>query len=634
MPDGSRPSKSEDECSADVSGTSNRREDRIRASVSATSVDTVTVLAVGSPLNEASPVEHSVLSTAREGRYSTTFGSPEPEQVLHTPTSLVPLLSGLSEGERSLLSLGERIGDGGEASAGSSSVDDFLAGFVRGGCGDDDRPRLISSGGVLQANVMLENEPEQATPAGQNIAATLGGRGDGNRSGVVKGKPAGNSKPNAFGDSVVRNSLSFGEQRQHDQHARQLQGSRLRPGGRAATVGPKPSAGTPSTTSFTYNGSGSARGFENDGGEEEDENPTATLPWFGETGVVDAEAASPAASRARGNIDRLMSSLLEEVLPDRRRASATAGAAVVSSSSESGGGHHDAPPVGASRERPAPASATADAIARQSPSSRSSSPSASTPPPVTRRSDDDRSAPAMQNTPDSATFLTPIEVLMRTPAGGGSVSCKSTREEKRGQCRQCTASDETTTPTSRAETSRRAKEETVHPSGRVQGQAPNVRAVGRSGRITDERTSMPTPRAGDVVGGDTGDTNIGRRSRAVSSGTGDPLSRVSRSSSSGSSSGAGRRRRSSRGLSTKGAQQTSTSDRNTDERDGGECMKAEVGSARTAKNDAHALEDELDVEAAEGGILLGRHHAALLRVVREQEDRGKQVRGEIVMDYA
>ncbi|CAN0007302.1 unnamed protein product, partial [Ectocarpus sp. 6 AP-2014] len=636
--DGSRTSNPEDELSASVSGVSNRRRGRTRASASTTSVDTVTALTVGSPLNEASRVEQTLLSTAGGGQNSATFGYPEPEQVLHAPISLVPLLSGLSEGERSLFSFGERTGDGGESSAGSSSVDDFLAGFVRGGSDDDDRPRLISSSGVLQADDMLENEPEQATPAGQVIAAPLGGRGDGNRSHVVKGKPSRNSKPKAFAASAVRGSLSFGEQRQHDQHAPQLQGSRLRPGGRAATVGPKPSAGTPSTTSFTYNGSGSARGFENDGGEEDDDDPPTTLKESrlrnetfsrkvaaGELGVIDAEAESPAESRARENIDRMMSSLLEEVLPDRRKASSTAGPAVTSSSSEGGGGHHAASPVGVSRDRTAAASATADAVARQSSSFRSSLPRGPTPPPVARRSDDDQSAPAMQNTPDSATFLTPIEVLMRTPAGGGSIGCKSKREEEqRGHCRQCTASDDTT-PTSRAETSRRAKEETLHPPGWVQGQAPKVRAVERSGRMADEHTSMPTPKARDVVGRDTSGANIGRRSRAASSGTGDALSRLSRGSSSGSSSGGGGTRRSSRGLSTGGARQTITSDRNTDERDGGECMKVEVGSARVGKNGAHALEDKLDGMEDEGGALLGRHHAALLRVVREQEDRGKQM---------
>ncbi|CAM9316370.1 unnamed protein product [Ectocarpus fasciculatus] len=653
--DGSRASNPEDELNAAVSGPSNRagkrRKDRNTALASSTPADYDTALTVGSPLKGASSVEHSLLLTAAEGRNSTLLGSPEPEQALHAPISLGSLLSGLSEGERSLLSFGERVGDGGEACAGSSSVDDFLAGFVRGGGDDDDRPRLISSGGVLQADVKLDNEPEQATPAGQTIAAALGGRGDGSRSGVVKEKSAGNSKPSAFAASAARNGstcLSFGEQRQHEQHAPQLQGSLLRPGGRAATVGPKPSAGTPSTTSFTYNGSGSARGFENDGGEEDDDdNPTTTLPWFGGTakrdsrlrsealsravatggpGATDAEAVSPAASRARGNIDRMMSSLLEEVLPDRRKASATAGVAVVSSSSESSGGHHAASPAGASRDRPAAASATADATVRRSPSSRSSLPNASAPPPVAKVSDDDHSASAPKDTPDSATFLTPIEVLMRTPAGGGSVGCKSTREEQQGHCRQCTASDGTTPP-SRAEKSRRhrAKEQRLHPSGLVDGQVPNARAAGRSGRMKDERTSTPTLKAGDLVGGDTDDTDIGCRSRAASSGNGDPLSRLSRGNSGGSSSGSGGTRRSSRGLPDGGARQTSTSDRNTDERDGGKCMKVEVGSATAAKNGAHALEDELDVEADEGGALLGRNHAALLRVVREQEDRGKQM---------
>ncbi|CAM9119086.1 unnamed protein product [Ectocarpus sp. 4 AP-2014] len=636
--DASRTYNPEDEFSASVNGASNRRTGRTRACASATSVDTGTALTVGSPLNEASRVEQSLLSTARDGQNFTT-GSPEPEQVLHAPISLVPLLSGLSEGERSLFSFGERTGDGGEERAGSSSVDDFLAGFVRGGGDDDDRPRLISSGGVLQADVMLENESEQATPAGQLIAATVGGRGDGKRSDFVKGKPSRNSKPKAFAASVVRGSLSFGEQRQHNQHAPQLQGSRLRPGGRAATVGPKPPAGTPSTTSFTYNGGGSARGFENDGGEENDDDPPTTLRESrlrseafsrkvaaGEPGVIDAEAESPAESRARENIDRMMSSLLEEVLPDRRRASPTAGPAVGLLSSEGGGGHHVASPVGVSKDRTAAASATADAVTRQSSSSRSSLPRWPTSPPVARRSDDDNSAPAMQHSPDNTTFLTPIEVLMRTPAGGGSIGCKSTREEKRGHCRQCTASGDTT-PTSRAERSRRAKEETLHPSGWVQGQAPTVRAVGRSGRMAEELPSMPNPEAGDVVGRDTGDTNVGRRSRAACSGTVDALSRLPRGSSSGSSSSSGRggTRRSSRGLSTGGARQTNTSDRNTDQRDGGECMKVEVGSARAEMNGAHALEDELDSMEDEGGVLLGGHHAALLRVVREQEDRGKQM---------
>ncbi|CAN0394256.1 unnamed protein product [Ectocarpus sp. 12 AP-2014] len=324
----------------------------------------------------------------------------------------------------------------------------------------------------------------------------------------------------------------------------------------------------------------------------------------------------------------MMSSLLEEVLPDRRRASSTAGPAVVSLSSEGGGGHHAASPAGVSRDRTAAAFATADAVAFQSSSSRSSLPRGPTSPPVARRSDDDHSAPSMQNAPDNATFLTPIEVLMRTPAGGGSIGCKSTRkdkrEEKREHCRQCTASDDTT-PTSRAETSRRPKEETLHPSGWVHGQAPKVRAVGRSGRSADGRTSIPTPLAGDAVGRDTGDTNVGRRSRAASSGTGDALCRLSRGSSSGSSSGGGGTRRSSPGLSSGGARQTSTSDRNTDERNVGECMKVEVGSGRAEKNGAHALKDELDGMEDEGGAPLGRHHAALLRVVREQEDRGKQM---------
>ncbi|CAB1120922.1 unnamed protein product [Ectocarpus sp. CCAP 1310/34] len=637
--DGCGTSNPEDDFSASINGASNRRRVRTRASTSATSVDIGTALTVGSPLNEPSRVEQSLLSTAGGGQNSTTFGSPEPEQVLHAPISLGPSLSGLSEGERSLFSFRERTGDGGEERAGSSSVDEFLAGFVRGGGDDDDRPRPMSSGGVVQADVTLENEPEQATPAGQLIAAALGGRGDENRSGVEKGKPSRNSKPTAFAASVVQGSLSFGEQRQHYQHAPQLQGSRLRPGGRAATVGPKPSADTPSTTSFAYNGGGSPRGFENDGGEEDDDDPPTTLRESrlrseafsrkvaaGEPGVENAEAESPAESRARENIDLMMSSLLEEVLPDRRRASSTAGPAVASLSSEGGGGHHAASPAGVSRDRTAAAFATADAVARQSSSSRSPLPRGPTSPSVARRSDDDHSAPAMQNTPDHATFLTPIEVLMRTPAGGGSIGCKSTREEKReekqGHCRQCTASDDAT-PTSRAETSRRANEESLHPSGWVHGQAPNVRAVGTSGQSADERTSIPTPLAGDFVGRDTGGTNVRHRSRAASSGTGDALSRLSRGSSSGSSSGGGGTRRSSRGLSTGGARQTT--DQNPDERDGGECMNVEVGSARAEKNGAHALEDELDGMEDEGGALLGRHHAALLRVVREQEDRGKQM---------
>ena len=600
-----------------------------------------------------------------------------------SPASSSLSLSGLVHGE-SLLSLtdsplGEAGGGGGGGGGGGARttyVDNFLAGFARAGGGDegegeadDGRPRRISSGGAQgAAGVVLSQHEEDVAAAWRAIgteAADAGGRSEdrGSNSHCERGASAAAADAAAASPSPGYDPRSStGEP--VSQHQPLLQGSPLRPGGRAAVI---PSARLSSSlsrpgaaTSLVGDGSsnGLASGAEFRGGaaggtEGEDRRNSKARNGAAvgaARGAADGTGAvgSPSASKAGRNIDRMMSSLLEEVLPARR---------------SRGERSEKAAPVGVgnggerswtSERNQADAGTDKESARRPSSPRRHSSPSAratAAPPESAGRSG--YSTPVSDGRADSSGsgFLTPIEVLMHAPPGGaggrtsGCPSCESPRARsqsvdvkkepglsKKGAAPR-TGAAAASAVASAAHRHTKGPRQAAQPAGepRAPGQAhgrgapaaalaaatPGVKDGGRrsaSFSDTDDRntgggisriTSDHPRRNGQRFGGG----NVPAAAGAAETTKKKP-SRSSVDNGSDASVGDG-------GGGGGGGGRSNS--------DGGERSSAPAGAAGGAGSSAGAL-GELEAEVGEGAALMRRNHAALLRVVREQEDRGKQVR--------
>ncbi len=350
--------------------------------------------------------------------------------VAGSPSSPKSSFSGPTLGE-SLLGLAGAGGGAGReesragAAPGASYVDNFLAAFARGGGGggdDDRRPRRISSGGRLDADDDAASRWRMVDAAGAGesedarSSSSSSSRGGGETAAAVPVGGDGLPYRCRLGESLHQAPL--------------LQGSPLRPGGRAAVVpNHAPSyhgrSGATRTPADDANGKGSARGItdyhgglagvldEQSGGVPIKRSAPAGAPAGRGTG-----GSSAAVSKARGNIDRMMSSLLEEVLPDRRGAA----------SSEAAPGNRSGGQKPWARGEPGRAAMTpGEATARRSPSPRprrsSSTPATPKPPAATAGRRSGYSTPVAEGSADgsgcSGGFLTPIEVLMHAPAGGG-----------------------------------------------------------------------------------------------------------------------------------------------------------------------------------------------------------------------
>ncbi|CAM9928331.1 unnamed protein product, partial [Hapterophycus canaliculatus] len=425
------------------------------------------------------------------------------------------------------------------------------------------------------------------------------------------------------------------QQQQQQQRAPLRQGSSLRPGGRAAVVGSTPTARTASgvgrlepRTSGTGDDVGSLRGTEryNNGDQAPQLSPARgtaerngilnSARTDGPIPVRGAELrvrgggnaspdASPGPSRARENMDRMMSSLLEEVLPDTREGVAS-GAVVASTGGGSEEGRSQFSPSVAVSTRSAGADSP-DTTARRSSPNDPCSPVSSTPPPA-RRYPNHPTSPgeAPSGSMDSGgVFLTPIEVIMHAPAGG----CGST-ERRAGSCRQCAASAETTSNGDTRHAFQKQQEvapDSVSGSARIPVMV-SGRARKASGRATNERVPASTRQASDNAIG-------------TSDGSGTSSDRKDASSTNGG----GRAARARHELPKRGAQRAGVSDGDVAEREDEKPSKREAGAARTTGGGTYDSEELGVSKAGEEAALLRRNHATLLRVIREQEIREKQI---------
>lgn len=535
-------------------------------------------------------------------------------------------------------------GGGGEGSGATSCLDDFLAGFVRGsdnGGGDDDRPRRISSDGLLGSHVALEETREEVAAAWRTIGDTTTDteweeKGGGGSDRVVPTEVRGSeSSPASSEGNFPRSSGSEGQPRRQQQHRAPLrQGSSLRPGGRAASVGSTPSVPTASAVgrpeakaSAIPNGMGSVLGskcFEDrdpathlspdEGIEDRNDRSTAL---DGATTIGGAARRSegggnvpPGALRAKENIDRMMSSLLEDVLPSRRNATPSGTILGSPGPGASSGTVNSCVslPVTAGQPRPAAADSHGTSAPRSSPN-HSRSPATSSSRPAMRnpahptsgrgRTDDSKDS--------SGVFLTPIEVIMHAPAGG----CGSTDREA-GGCRQCAVSAKT--PTDGAATGTLQKPPEIASSS--VGGGSKVPMLGerrvRNARGLDEQTSTSTHQANGTI--------------LSTSNSSSNRSGQNNTNGSSSDSNSARPRRV---LSDRGAHQPGVSNGGGAEREAEHSLKREAGVAAPADNNAYESEEQILSTTGAEVALLRRNHATLLRVIREQRERETQVRAEL-----
>eukprot|EP00752_Nemacystus_decipiens_P004987 g4535.t1 len=559
------------------------------------------------------------------------------------PSSPASSVSGLTPGE-SLRSLADApLGrkEGGEG-AGTTHVDNFLAGFVRA-CngGEGDRPRRISSGGgALGAAVVLGQRKEDVAAAWRAIGAEAdaGRSGDGSRSNGhrERGTAAAASAP-------VRDPRNTGEPQRQDPPT--LQGSPLRPGGRAAVVPPthlppnlsRPGAAT--TPAIGGNSNGSDSGAEHHlplvGAAEREDGRGSRAFGGGAVGAARGTAdgagvGSPSASfEAGGNIDRMMSSLLEEVLPARHKGESSKKA------SRGGGGGGEERSWNSERGQ-----VVADdghpSVRRSCSPPRRNSPSAPPAAPLPAsagRSGHSASASDGAADGNSSGFLTPIEVLMHAPAGGGGhagcPSCASPRarsqsldvEEGLGRSRAAA------TRNGAAAAHRHNKElrQATRPAdGEPQATGRSAVQAAAGPRVKDGQRSTSLSRADDQSTG--GGKTAGSRARRAAAASGQrfdgnaPAAAETRrkpsrnsidlgtnASASGGGDGGGGRRSSGRGSAPAG--------------EAGAWETVEVGGAGSGVGSLGGLEEEVGA----GVALMRRNHAALLRVVRDQEKLGKQM---------
>lgn len=642
------------------SGVSDRRDGCVRPPASTTPVKPPTAFPrTPSSLGDTKRREGHLESGAPAplGPSHKTFDSPGTGRATESPSSLGLSLSSLVDGENllSLASTGfgegvgeeERIGRNGGGEGMASTYLDDLAGFVRGGDsgdgggggGGDDRPRRISSDGLLGSDVTLDDGQEKVAAAWATIGETtaadteLEEKSDGGGSGT--GPRRGMSGSKTTPASSVGNFLTGLDSKGQPQHrAPSRQGSSLRPGGRAAAVGSTPLPRTASGAgrreprpSATGDGIGQICGIEcyDDGDPTTQRSPVGTMSGRNDVvrraapdGCASVEGVarkaggggdvSSGASRARENIDRMMSSLLEEVLPEGRQG--VASGTVLGSPGEGNGEGicSESPPVRASGPCLAAADSHIHTRAGCSSPNHPCSVATSSPPPATRNPD--RSTSSGKGTPESRNsgglFLTPIEVIMHAPAG----DCGST-DRRVGSCRQCAASAETPTNGASSHPVQKSRQVTAcSSSGR--SQTP-VLVEGRtrqaSGRMINGRVSTSTAR-GNGAATDT------------SNGSGNGSGTANKSSAkSGGCAARTRPASSERGAHQTGASIGSAAEPEVEDRSKREAAPAVATSRRSCES------EELDVSTTgEEAALLRRNHATLLWVIREQEDREKQVR--------
>ncbi|CAM9333740.1 unnamed protein product [Scytosiphon promiscuus] len=581
-------------------GVSDRRVGRVGTPAYTTPTKTATATPSARPsLGDTEHREGRLTSpeSGPSGQKRTIFGTPGTGTGGESLSSPGLSLLGLADGEDLLslasMSFGEEVRGGdrsgsrrGVEGAANGYLDDFLAGFE----------------GVAAAWHTLTD-----TAADKEHEEESGGSGSGG--GVRSGARGLESGPASLDGNFTTISSPEGQPRRQQQHRAPLrQGSSLRPGGRAAAVGTTPSVrivsegGPPeAVASATCNGIGSVRGVKYHygngsaaqkstvGGTVEGNKIGQSAALNGATADGDATLrsggagnVSPGASRARENIDRMMSSLLEDVLPNRREVPPSR--AVLGSAGEgrNTGNVGAFVPVAAGRSRSAAAD-NQDARTRRSSPNNPTLPTVSSPPPATKYSENP--TPAVGGTPESkdnsGVFLTPIEVIMHAPAGG----CGST-DVRVGGCRRCAASAETRTGGTAAHTVQRQQEVAAtsvggNPLVHVLGEG----QVGKAGRqTTNERVSASNTTAnGSSVAS----------SRHVLSGRGD--------------------------------RQVGASDGGDAERDYRDLLKQRKGSEAIADRNTDDSEEQIASRGGEEAELLRRNHAALLRVIREQGEREKQV---------
>lgn len=569
--------------------------------------------------NEAGVLSASADQSRRKSLGSLVGGGAVPS----SPSSPASSLCGQVHGE-SLLSLADTpLGGGGGGGAGTTTyVDNFLAGFARACGGDeDDRPRQTPSGGALGAGAALGQHEEEDVAAAAvwrvaDTEADAGGSEDRSsrcERGAAAAVPAPGSDPGSSGERPR-------------QHAPLLQGSPLRPGGRAAVVPPTCSPSKLSrlraAARLVGDGDGNGNGKQILARGTEFQRAASARATEGEgrrgskapDGTAVGGAArregrgygvvSPAVSEARGNIDRVMSSLLEEVLPARREDEASEKAA-----SGGGGGGERSRTSGEINRCPSPPAAAGSGPSRvvagidNASVRRSCLPHRHHPPsaPVTSTSPASVGGRSGYSTPvsdgaadsnnSSSGFLTPVEVLMHAPAGGGHAACPQCGVAPRARSQSLEVEEEAGPSIDDAVSTNGAA---AHRHD-IDNRAGSRRSRGASA-ATGQRFGGNVP-AGAAAGAAAKTKRRPGRNSKTDNGSDAAIG--------GLGDGNGSERRSS-----------------TPAGEAGVCGTIEVGGAGRA---AGCL-GELEAEVGAGAALMRRNHAALLRVVREQEDRGKQVR--------
>ncbi|CAM9421553.1 unnamed protein product [Laminaria digitata] len=511
-------------------------------------------------------------------------------------------------------SLNTALGGGGEE--GPGCVDAFLEGFHRGG---GVKPGGSSSGSVKPDDrLKLADSSRRVglSDTGSDHTGTPRGCGSPSDSSAAASDPSSVAAAAALSDL----NLLLGEQ-----GSSHMGPPPRRTGGRAATSARTSSRLRPRETSdASIISAGQPSSFP--AGRAVADSAMEGVEPEGRGGDAVA-ASSTAVARAKANIDRMMSSLLEDVLPESKKKSAVVAL-------EKGGPRERGTAAVSPRRclpetrEPPPPAACDGAVARKCPSS--APPLLPPPPPPQVRPPSSPPLPSAikTSTPprgepepgsegggDNAVFLTPIEVLMHASAGGerwqGVAGC--TRQT------QCSGR-----PTKELERSRSAGSTAIvagHPAGtvRVRGEAPSKtrRRRRNSAGSIDRRTGPPEAQKGDryVPATPKRESALPSSPAATAAKNGDSENRVRKSGGCEEDTGAASRT-SSRGASLEGTARDARP-RSTER----EAMKpgtTEAESERLANAAGGKGEENVDA-------LAHRNHAALLRVIGEQEERRKQM---------
>eukprot|EP00903_Cladosiphon_okamuranus_P012512 g11716.t1 len=548
-------------------------------------------------------------------------------------------------------------GEGEGKGAGTTYVDNFLAGFARVSGGEEDNrgPRRISSGGALGADAVLSQHEEDVAAAWRAIGAEIdpGGGRDGH--GITSSCKVGLAAATAA--LPCYDPRNAGEPQR--QHPPLLQGSPLRPGGRATVFPPTRLPSKPSLPGAATKFVSGVECQDAPTGLPDGEDRQSSSEALNGTAVSAARrtaegtaAVSPAVSKARGNIDRVMSSLLQDVLPARRteESSGKAGPGA-------GGGITGERPRTSERSQTVADIDSARTRRSCSPLRRKSRSGSAATGPIALAGLSGCSNPVGDGAEDSnnSGFLTPIEVLMHVPAGGGHAGCppcaaprvrSQSLDVKTGPSRSIDAAVPMDGEAAhrRGKEPRQAAQSTAKPQAPGQGHSRASAPVpaAASGRVTNGRAAASFSKTNDksssCARGGGINTSACRRSHGASEATGQPVdgnippaaenkrrssrnnidSRNDTAIGSGGGGGGGGGGDGGDGGGWGGG------------RDGSERSSERVGEAGAsgkieawAAGGADGCLGELEAEVGEGVALMRRNHATLLRVVREQEDRGK-----------